>query len=405
MNYPSTRSTVFTVTAIITLLLIPLGAYAQTWVPVSLQGDSSVILTRTMPSNHQSDWYVYPQSGQHQYSYDAVMGSEEEQPKHLPSNNNIRKEQPTGASTTLQDIRDQHRVGPPSVFGSGGMNHRAFMHAGFPDDLPDHLGIIPAGVLFQMPSGTCSPAVADAVRIDFVVGCEYEVEVKHALNGEVEHTYENLEDENYVVTAKNVGFPADGTTVWIRARVRVKLMITDYSHTLADSIDDKHYYAAWSGWTPTYRVDYDAENSFVVVSGGTTTPDIAALYAQYQEEEEAKQKERLPLEGNITLRVTAITYNSVTLSWDLPAGVSATRYVVRKQDRAVDGEFIFAPIRTGSTDTTYTVTDLDPTTLYSFSVKAYGTTRGTEAVRGFDTFSPWVNVRTKHAPEEEPGDL
>ena len=101
-----------------------------------------------------------------------------------------------------------------------------------------------------------------------------------------------------------------------------------------------------------------------------------------------------PLSKPTNLRMSGLTHDAVTLTWDAPAGVEVAGYQVLIRDKDLDPSGVFRVLveNTGSTATTYRVTGLEPERRYVFRVKAH-TADGRLTPR-----SRWLDVDTPAAP-------
>ena len=95
--------------------------------------------------------------------------------------------------------------------------------------------------------------------------------------------------------------------------------------------------------------------------------------------------------------VDSVAHNSVTISWTDPADSSITGYQVLRRQPAIHdpGHFEVIEDDTGSSDTSYTDTDVAPETKYVYRVKA-GNAHGLSGRSGY------VNTTTPAAPDLTP---
>ena len=94
--------------------------------------------------------------------------------------------------------------------------------------------------------------------------------------------------------------------------------------------------------------------------------------------------------------VTAVTHDSVTISWADPGDASITGYQILRRNRATDAPGVFTIIEddTGSADTTYTDTTVVASTSYVYRVKA----------RNAHGLSPRSRYRRAGTPDEPVAD-
>ena len=80
----------------------------------------------------------------------------------------------------------------------------------------------------------------------------------------------------------------------------------------------------------------------------------------------------VPVPDKPTGLSAAVSYNTVTLTWDNPQDDSITGYVILRRDREIHlvGTFITITDDTGSTDTTYTDETVEPDKEYVYRIKA-----------------------------------
>ena len=289
MNYtPISHITLLII--ILVLVCIPLGVYAaEGYAPVPHQDDSSAVLVReATPHQHLGQYKYIREQNEYQPSQEQRVGK----------NPFLLQRQPTATELFLA-ILNRRRVGSPKIRNLG----FSFASKGM--------------VTFELPRGKCSTEPLDANVPDYVQGCEYEVEIRHSLNGEVVRT-----DEGLSTFARTVFLDftdednVDIDTVWVRARARAKLAMHDHDHPIAALFSNTSiYYTEWSSWTSQYRVDYDSERGFIAINIGTAgAPNFDALHKQRLAELDTKQRRLNYIEGDITIRVVSKTYNSVTLS-------------------------------------------------------------------------------------------
>ena len=90
----------------------------------------------------------------------------------------------------------------------------------------------------------------------------------------------------------------------------------------------------------------------------------------------------------------AVSHDTVTLTWDDPQDDSVTGYVILRRDRAIHlvGTFVTIAGDTGSADTTYTDTTVEPDKQYVYRIKAINEHREvserSDWVRGFTPAAP-----------------
>ena len=99
------------------------------------------------------------------------------------------------------------------------------------------------------------------------------------------------------------------------------------------------------------------------------------------------------------LQASAVTHNSVTLSWDDPADSSITGYEILRRDVVNQAAGVFTTIEadTGSTATTYIDSTVAASTHYVYRIKAHN-------AAGTSPQSGYVNVTTDDAPADTDGD-
>ena len=397
MNYTFiVRSVVLTITVALVATLIPLRASAHSgdskWIPLSFQGASSYIWTlgqRQQPQHehpHPHEQEVQTPVVQPQIQIESE--TEQEQPEdrqpeaqpQAPVWGGDIQPRNTGKPVVKPKpiVTPKPTVTAPQIHSSTDINHRAIM---YPEE---GAGSIPAAsFLLTTPEEKCETQAVDITTI-WVQGCQYEVEVRNTANGEVAETHRKLSGHTAVIFPSLPPLPNGISIIWVKARARV--VYKENSH--------ESRYGNWSNWTAQHRVYFEEASGFMMISTGTTTRQSTEdMRRRYEQEQEEMQRQRLYTEGGITVKVTNISYDSVTLSWSLPTGDTAAGYEVRKRNKAVDGDFVYAPIRTGSAATTYTVTGLSPETRYGFSIKALGSNR-----RGDRTISPIVDATTTRMP-------
>ena len=98
--------------------------------------------------------------------------------------------------------------------------------------------------------------------------------------------------------------------------------------------------------------------------------------------------------GRPTNLAGAVTHDAVTLTWDAPDDSTVTGYQILRLDRAVHalGDFQVHVEDTGSADTSYTDTDVEPEARYVYRVKA----------RNGDTLGPQSNYFDADIPDSPP---
>ena len=97
-----------------------------------------------------------------------------------------------------------------------------------------------------------------------------------------------------------------------------------------------------------------------------------------------------------TLRVTEVSHDKVTLTWRDPQDNTITGYIILRRDKAVHSEGTFETVEanTGTADTTYTDTSVDPEKRYVYRIKAINDYDESE-------ISSWVRAYTPAAPTPE----
>ena len=100
------------------------------------------------------------------------------------------------------------------------------------------------------------------------------------------------------------------------------------------------------------------------------------------------------------LAATSVAYDAVTIAWDDPADDSITGYKILRRNRDTDAPGVFQSIDddTGTTDTSYTDTTVEPDTRYVYRVQALNGSSESPT-------SSYVNVETPWATPERPTDL
>ena len=102
----------------------------------------------------------------------------------------------------------------------------------------------------------------------------------------------------------------------------------------------------------------------------------------------------VPVPDKPTGLSAAVSYNTVTLTWDNPQDDSITGYVILRRDREIHlvGTFITITDDTGSTDTTYTDETVEPDKEYVYRIKAINehgeVSEESHWVRGFTPAAP-----------------
>ena len=97
-----------------------------------------------------------------------------------------------------------------------------------------------------------------------------------------------------------------------------------------------------------------------------------------------------------TLRATEVSHDKVTLTWRDPQDNTITGYEILRRDKDVHEEGIFETVEanTGTADTTYTDTSVEPEKRYVYRVKAINAYDESE-------MSSWVRAYTPAAPATE----
>ena len=101
----------------------------------------------------------------------------------------------------------------------------------------------------------------------------------------------------------------------------------------------------------------------------------------------------VPVPDKPTGLSAAVSYNTVTLTWDDPQDDSITGYVILRRDRAIHptGTFVTIAGDTGSAQTAYTDETVEPDKEYVYRIKAIND-------RGLSEISHWVRGFTPAAP-------
>ena len=150
---------------------------------------------------------------------------------------------------------------------------------------------------------------------------------------------------------------------------------TGSTYTLLDADED---------YTIKVRVSFtdDAGNEEMLTS--TATDAVAAAVPT---EPPAKPR---------TLRATEVSHDKVTLTWRDPQDDTITGYMILRRDKDIheEGTFETVEANTGTADTTYTDTSVDPEKRYVYRIKA---------INAFDEseLSSWVRAYTPAAPATE----
>ena len=99
-----------------------------------------------------------------------------------------------------------------------------------------------------------------------------------------------------------------------------------------------------------------------------------------------------PLPGQVTGLTATFTHDTVSLSWDAPSdGAEVTGYKILRRAVETEQDFTALSEDTGNTDTTWTDSDVNPRTRYSYRVRALGE-------NGEGELSNLAKVVTDHAP-------